>query len=232
MVTVYLLDCSVFKDRGLFREMYCKMPKKRQEKISLYRFWNDKYLSLGAGVLLSYGLKERGLLRTETPVVHNENGKPYLKDGGIFFNMSHSGKYAVCAFSDEEIGVDIEELSDVPEELMRAVCTDAEYRYLLAAGEKQKEDFFRLWTVKESFMKYIGTGLATDPARLEVAFGRRMQMTQGVSAGSCFFKEYEVEGYSLTVCSRENAFADRLIKVPVPACEGAMKRELEGKPMD
>lgn len=217
MVTTYLLDCSVFKDRGLFWEMFRKMPKKRQEKINFYRFWNDKFLSLGAGVLLSYGLKECGLLQTEMPVVYNENGKPYFKDGGIFFNMSHSGKYAACAFSDEEVGVDIEELSDVPKELMQTVCTDTEYLYLLAAGEKQKEDFFRLWTVKESFMKCIGTGLATDPARLEVSFGRRMQMTQGVSAGSYFFKEYEVEGYSLAVCSREDAFADRLMRVPLIA---------------
>lgn len=215
MVTTYLLDCSVFKDRGLFWEMFRKMPKKRQEKINFYRFWDDKYLSLGAGMLLSHGLKERGLLQTETSVVYNENGKPYLKDGGLYFNMSHSGKYAVCAFSDKEIGVDIEELSDVPKELMRAVCTDAEYQYLLAAGEKQKEEFFRLWTVKESFMKCIGTGLATDPAKLEVAFGRRMQMTHGMSAGSCFFKEYVVEGYSMAVCSRENAFADELMQLVI-----------------
>jgi len=215
MVTTYLLDCSLFQDRGLFWEMFHKMPKKRQEKINFYRFWNDKYLSLGAGVLLSYGLKERGLPQTEASAVYNENGKPYFKDGGIFFNMSHSGKYAVCGFSDEEVGVDIEEFSDVPKEVMRAVCTDAEYGYLLAAGEKQKEDFFRLWTVKESFMKCIGTGLATDPARLEVAFGRRMQMTRGVSAGSYFFKEYEVEGYSLAVCSKEDGFADRLMQVPL-----------------
>ncbi len=217
MVTTYLLDCSVLKDKELFWEMFRKMPKKRQEKINYYRFWNDKYLSLGAGVLLSYGLKERGLLKTEASVVYNENGKPYLKDGGIFFNMSHSGKYAACAFSDEEIGVDIEEFSDVSEGLMRAVCTDAEYQYLLAAGEKQKEDFFRLWTMKESFMKCIGTGLSAEPAKLEVAFGRRMQMTQGVSAGSYFFKEYEVEGYSMTVCSRKNAFADRLMQVSLGA---------------
>lgn len=213
MVTTYLLDCSVFKDRDLFWETFRKMPKKRQEKINFYRFWNDKYLSLGAGVLLSYGLKERGLLQAETSVIYNENGKPYVKDGGIYFNMSHSGKYAACGFSEEEIGVDIEELSDVSEELMRAVCTDAEYRYLLAAGEKQKEDFFRLWTVKESFMKCIGTGLSTDPAGLEVVFGRQMQMTQGVSDGSCFFKEYEVQGYSLAVCSRENVFADSLMQI-------------------
>lgn len=213
MVTTYLFDCSVFEDRGLFWEMFRKMPQKRQEKINVYRFWDDKYLSLGAGVLLSHGLKERGLLQTETSVVYNENGKPYWRDGGIFFNISHSGKYAACSFSDKETGVDIEELSDVSEELMRAVCTDAEYQYLLAAGEKQKEDFFRLWTAKESFMKCIGTGLDTDPAELEVAFGRRVQMTQGVSAESCFFKEYEVEGYSMTVCSRENAFADRLMQL-------------------
>jgi len=216
MVTAYLLDCSVFSDRGLFWETFHKMPKKRQEKINFYRFWNDKSLSLGAGVLLSYGLREHGLSQTEAAIVYNENGKPYLKDSGIFFNLSHSGKYAVCAFSDEEVGVDIEELSDAPQELMRAVCTDAEYRYLLADREKQKEDFFRLWTVKESFMKCIGTGLATEPARLEVAFGRRMQMTQGVSAGSYFFKEYEVEGYSLAVCSREDVFADRLMQVHLP----------------
>jgi 4'-phosphopantetheinyl transferase len=41
-------------------------------------------------------------------------GKPFLPDyPNIYFNMSHSGKYSVCAFSQNECGVDIQEIYPV-----------------------------------------------------------------------------------------------------------------------
>ncbi len=41
----------------------------------------------------------------------NEHGKPYLKtDVPLFFNISHSGELVVCAFSDTEVGVDVEKI--------------------------------------------------------------------------------------------------------------------------
>ena len=97
-------------------------------------------------------------------------GKPYFKDHpDIHFNISHSRGLVVCAFHDGEIGVDVELVRTFRENVLRRICTDKE----IAAIQKEKgtpiyeELFFRYWTAKESYLKYTGTGLASDPKSVE-----------------------------------------------------------------
>lgn len=90
-----------------------------------------------------------------------EKGKPYLEEMPDFcFNISHSGDLVVCGFSDKEIGIDIErygrsrmEVAERffhPDEIDRLLSLDAEARDRL---------FIDFWAIKESFLKYLGTGL-------------------------------------------------------------------------
>ena len=75
----------------------------------------------------------------------------------------------VC-FCDEPVGVDIEKIRDVNLKIKdRFFCT-AEKENI-----KTNEDFFRIWTAKESYIKYLGTGLHTplnsfDTGSLDVNF--------------------------------------------------------------
>jgi 4'-phosphopantetheinyl transferase len=126
----------------------------------------------------------RGVLRTllagylqvsPKTIVFTENqyGKPAV-NGTIQFNVSHSGDYALLAFAqDIDIGVDIERITDerVVNELARRVLTDAEYcRFDLLAPADRKKTFFQMWTLKESVLKGIGSGLSVAPECIEVAF--------------------------------------------------------------
>lgn len=82
-----------------------------------------------------------------------ENEKPLAKS--IYFNVSHSNGLVVLAVSkDHEIGIDIEIIREVKNDLKRYVTNDSEYQSI-----KSNEDFFRIWTSKESLLKCIGTGL-------------------------------------------------------------------------
>lgn len=86
-----------------------KIFLKIEKKIKRYKFKNDKILSLGAAILLDIGLKR--IWERNIKIIHNDYGKPYFKDfEKINFNISHSGEYVVCCFSDKEIGVDIEKI--------------------------------------------------------------------------------------------------------------------------
>ena len=77
------------------------LDNNRITKANKYRQENDRLLSIGAGFLISQFIGK-------IEIFSGKNGKLYAKDG-YFFNVSHSGKYAIIGVSiDREIGVDIQ----------------------------------------------------------------------------------------------------------------------------
>lgn len=119
--------------------------------------------SFAASLLLEYAVAEQF-----PAVVHplsisvTESGKPYLvNEPMLHFNLSHSGEWAVCAISDQPVGVDIERCIEGRAQIAERFFHKEEVRYLrLLAGREQDQGFCRLWTLKESFVKATGRGLA------------------------------------------------------------------------
>ena len=137
----------------------------------------------------------------------NEHGKPYLcMDVPLFFNISHSGAFVVCAFSDTEVGVDIERIGKErpavaerffhPEE---AACLSA------ASGRKRAELFFRYWSAKESVLKYTGTGLSGSLNSFCVRWeGGNAGIYKESGRLSLFVSECGIdENYKCFVCSEQ-----------------------------
>ncbi|NIQ10054.1 MAG: 4'-phosphopantetheinyl transferase superfamily protein [Gammaproteobacteria bacterium] len=96
--------------------------------------------------------------------LYNENGKPYLDGHPVYFNLSHSGKWGVCALSkNADVGVDLEasnpELKFVP--LAERFFTKNENLWLRSASDlRRRRYFFRLWTRKEAWLKGKGGGFS------------------------------------------------------------------------
>lgn len=96
----------------------------------------------------------------------NEYGKPYLSaHPDIFFNISHTDYFAVCAFAACELGVDTEIIGDYPAAVFRKVFTADEAAMIQNAPDESKaqEMFARLWTLKESRIKEAGMGFSMSP---------------------------------------------------------------------
>ncbi len=195
-----LLDTANFADEQTFQTAYQSVSKYRQKKVDSYRLFKDKFLSLGAGVLLEQGLRD--LKIADKSLSFGEHGKPYLaKNRSVFFNLSHSGTLAACAFYHKEIGLDIQKIQSISERLIKKVATQTEYDYLMNCDEeKRKTLFFRLWTAKESYLKYKGTGLSFSLKKLEVTFGETLTMKQEGKAVLAVFKEQITDEYALTMC--------------------------------
>ena len=89
----------------------------------------------------------------------DENGKPHVVGLPIHFNVSHSGDFVACAVDNSPVGIDIEQIRSIRPALVKKVCTEAERAYV----EDQEGDmlvrFFEVWTSKEAWFKYIGTGI-------------------------------------------------------------------------
>ena len=92
--------------------------------------------------------EEKQRLLTMTRVRKGEHGKPYLKERkDVFFNLSHSGDYVLCAVSDKEVGADIQKRHDRDVTgILRKILNPRE----------QPDDFFLLFSAKEAFAKCMG----------------------------------------------------------------------------
>ncbi len=197
---VRTFDISVFEDEKEYRKAYSAVSMQRRKKVDSCRFKKDKWLSLAAGLLLENGIAELGI--ENYTIKYNENGKPYL-DGveSVFFNLSHSGRYAACAIYNREIGIDIQEIKAVSQKLIRKVATDKELSFLMSLSEKERiEQFVRLWTIKESYVKYIGVSIGSILQSLEASFDGGIQIESNGEKVSVVFEEYDIFGYKMTLC--------------------------------
>lgn len=178
------------------------LPGKRQAEILARRIRADQERSL-CGELLARTMLAR-ILHCPLPAVpisREERGKPFLRDGqDLFFNISHSGEYAVCAVSEYPVGIDIERLRKYNPNVARRVCSGAELA-LLAQSKDPARLFYRLWTLKESFVKLTGTGIGV-PLQ-DISFSFAPDGTVISNQDNVLFQSFDLaEEYCLSVCER------------------------------
>jgi 4'-phosphopantetheinyl transferase len=112
----------------------------------------------------------------------NKNGKPGVQAGAPRkadwrFNFTHSRDLALLAVArGVNVGIDVEwVLKPMPDiyEVLKVVCRPAEVRDFrdLPKGWQQQA-FFKLWTIKEAYLKALGTGLSREPDTVHLKIGR------------------------------------------------------------
>lgn len=115
---------------------------------------------------------------------YNSHGKPYLKNNPeVFFNISHCHELAVCAVGSPELGIDAENIRAYSPRVVKRVFSDREIE-IFEKSENKDEAFFRIWTLKESFVKAIGTGISYPLKSCEFLIDKTG------------FKAFGCEGYS------------------------------------
>jgi len=89
-------------------------------------------------------------------IIRGQNGKPYIKNSDIKYSVSHKKDYIVAVFSHDEIGIDIEILTDKDYSgIVNRYFFEDERKYILtpiSELEKNKR-FFEIWTKKEAYIK-------------------------------------------------------------------------------
>lgn len=185
MVKVLVMPCKALTDSEYQKRACAFLSEERSAHAFSMKNEIDRALSIGAGLLLAYGLlvwrndlldvsqirlepekvlgrleifdeRAKENLRKRLITGKTEKGKPYfLWEGAPKFCISHSGDYAAVAFSDREVGLDIQK----ERELKNRRIYD---RVLHKSGKEKEEDFFFLWTAKEAYVKCTGEGLSGD----------------------------------------------------------------------
>lgn len=163
MICIYAMKITKKIDLGVFQQLEKIISTERRERIKKYHFEEDKKRSIMAEVLLRHSLKKDfGITREQIQFTNNSFGKPKLKNfEQIHFNLAHAGDWVVCGVSDDvPIGIDVEIIKSNDLGVAKAFFTSSEYKDILnQPKEKQIKYFYKLWTLKESYVKAEGKGL-------------------------------------------------------------------------
>lgn len=133
--------------------------------------------------LLEIALKEEKI--TSYKISKSINGKPYIDNSNIFYNISHKNKMVGLIISDSEVGLDIEYIDT--ENIKR----ESTLKYFFTEKERESittnEDLLTLWTKKESYIKLNG-GMLRDAIGLDI------------NNTNVIFDTFKLDNYIITIC--------------------------------
>lgn len=207
MIELLLMDADEMKNPDIFQEAMKLVGATRQNRIMKLRKQESKRLSLAAGLLLRYAFLSRGQLNLYEKIEVTAKGKPFLPNNEYFFSMSHSGKFAICAFSDSPIGCDIEKLRDnFPRVTKKILTADEDATFQTLDESEQIAFFFRLWTCKESVTKWIGKGIAYPFVNFSAMEGLQVRNSISIEGKKLYLKSFLIEDYAVSLCTEASAF--------------------------
>ena len=104
-------------------------------------------------------------------ILVTDRGKPYFADRSLHFSISHTRKHAFCALSENNVGVDAEELDrDINLRLAEKILSPGEKGQFDAALDKRKA-LLTFWVLKEASVKLSGEGLTGYPNHTDFSLG-------------------------------------------------------------
>lgn len=217
MVEVFAVKIEKEPDHFKIDKLLTYVSKQKYDKISKFMDVAGAMRATTADLIVRYLACRKLNLRNEQLVFAvNSHGKPFLRNHkGFQFNISHSGDLVVCAVDYLSVGIDVELIDKPHLEVAKRFFTRDEYRDLISKeGFERVSDFYRLWTLKESYIKAVGRGLSIplNSFSIQVKNGHYVVEGTGQRKENYFLKQYDVgNDYKLAVCSPNNKFVSKVI---------------------
>lgn len=217
MIQTWITDVTPLLEQKTCKYYYDRLPEWRRRKADKLKNLN-KAQSVGAWILYQ-----------------NMRAAYGLSEGGIY-NLSHSGRYALCAADDGKgnaagaakepgynglqerseavkVGCDVEMIKKLrPGVARRFFCPDEE-AYIMGQETEtcRTEEFYRYWVLKESFIKAVREGMRLDLRSFEIKIekGEPVLIRQPENyPEKYYYKEYKLEAgdAKIAVCSTEPEF--------------------------
>ncbi len=137
---------------------------------------------------------------TKIEFIYNKYGKPFVRagngDDSIKFNISHSENIGMFAFSLNGLGIDIEKNKEYIEiDGIKEICfTNFEKKWYDNLNKKfQLETFYKIWTIKEAFIKAIGEGFSYPTLNIELT----NELENQIQIRKVYSEEYANNNYQV-----------------------------------
>lgn len=200
---IYILNTDFLINEENRSEYLKELSPLRREKYESKKLPADKALSLGAAILIKKGLALYGIEEKKAEYIENSPAPRLKSRDDIFFSVSHSSPYALCAFSESETGADIERIKDYNPKTAERFFTEKENLYIesMKTREDKNKAFFSLWTLKESAAKLYGTPLTDALRKYEFIPTESFFIKNNV-----YYSLFEYDGFMIAAASRKEYF--------------------------
>lgn len=182
-------------------------------------------------IYLAHGRKScrdefvKKILGERSAYIHlSDGGKPYIAGSSVHFNLSHSGEWLAMAVGPCSVGIDLQQIVPVHGGVQKMAdrfytAEDAAKIRALKdscdapgdirtgtgiSGNNRNDLFFRVWTIREAYIKFTGEGLRRPLNSFSIDWEHRAVFENG-SHVAAYFHEYSLPfpGYHLCVCTKD-----------------------------
>ena len=209
MIKVYIASIEMLEDNKIFERELQKVSEERKKKVNHCKMLEDKKRSLLAGILLQYAWENFCLLKhreeEDLQISYGENEKPQcINAPDFFFNLSHSGKYVVCAIAEEAIGIDIQQIKESRINTAKRFFAKFEWEQIEQESLKEQQALFsKLWAMKESYIKYTGLGMKQGLNTFCINHKTGVVSDRNDHIVAFSYARNNIKGYYTAVCSKE-----------------------------
>lgn len=191
MNKIYICNIKDLYNEELYKLAYSKISTERKNKVDSLGVYNDKCLNIVSELLVKK-------ITNNSNIIYNEYGKPYVENNSIYYNVSHSKEYVICATSDDEVGCDIEFIKDVNINVAKRYFCFEEYQTIIKQDDIL-DTFYKYWVLKESFIKNIGLGLKQRLDSFCIDLDS-LTVKQNINNNNYYFHLYELDNYKYAIC--------------------------------
>lgn len=184
-----------------------------------YYFEKDKLLNYGSKLIKKKFLDHLGFNHLEFILKKNQYGKPYyqcLKTLKIInFNISHDNDKVVLFYNNNyQVGIDIMHVKQRKKFFFKNIINNftEEERKTLNNSNNFIYDFYKLWTFKESYFKYLGTGIDNKNLlninfkdfiledKISFKLNDNIKIKNFIKKNNIYLIIFNYESYIITIC--------------------------------
>jgi 4'-phosphopantetheinyl transferase len=216
-VDIWLARDPLLRDAAVLESLSRSLSAEEHARVARMQFPEGRHQQLVTRGLVRLALSSYapGIAPAEWCFERNAQGRPGIAGSlghaaDLDFNLAHTpGLVAMAVARDAEIGVDVERTDQrAPLAVARRYFSAAEIAAMesLPAGERARR-FRRLWTLKESYLKAIGTGVSGGLGSMTFHFGPdgvRFEREADAAAARWVFREFDVDGEFLLALAFRN----------------------------
>lgn len=161
---LFIVHLNEHFDLELYNKLSLLISPYKKAQLDSLKSSADKKIRLYAEILVRIAIhQDLAMKNSSISLATNKYGKLYLANNDSYhFSISHTRNMIAVAVSNEPVGVDVEMIRSDNLKIAKRFFTENEIAYIEENPSGIFERFFEIWTKKEAYLKFLGTGLNTS----------------------------------------------------------------------